>query len=230
MVGRVRESLEVVKQAGPNHNLNYNGKIFQVWNYQPTWATHAPPRIYVGANKPQMMKMSAGVADNIMVGDPLPERFSATMTMLDGYLSDAGRSRDELRISGLMAWHVKDSRAASAAEARQQLALRGMLDPWYLDEFLSKDECDLVDQHRNEFFKAYKNNSAIIPGVPEAVLEKLVDNLSLWGTPDDVDHHIERLQELGRRGLNEVAIKLHEDQAHAIRIIGERLVPALSDS
>jgi hypothetical protein len=65
--------------------------------------------------------------------------------------------------------------------------------------------------------------------VPESVLEKLVDNLTLWGTPADVDQHIERLQELERRGLNEVALKLHEDQAHAIRVIGEHLVPALSD-
>ena len=145
MVVRVRESLEVVKQASPDKKLNYNGKMFQVWNYQPTWATHAPPRVYVGANMPQMMKMSAKVADNIMVGDPLPNRLSATMDMLDGFLGEAGRNRDDVCISGLVAWHVKDDKAASISEARQQLALRGMLDPWYLDEFLTKDECDLVD-------------------------------------------------------------------------------------
>ena len=164
-----------------------------------------------------------------MVGDPLPNRFSATMKMLDGFLDEAGRSRDDVCISGLVAWHVKDDKAVSVSEARQQLALRGMLDPWYLDEFLTKDECDLVDRQRNEFFKAYKNKSDVVPGVPESVMEKLVDNLSLWGTPADVDQHIERLQELGRRGLNEVALKLHEDQAHAIRVIGEHLVPALAD-
>jgi len=228
MVGRVRESVEVVQRACPEEKLNYNGNIFQVWNYQPTWATHAPPRIYVGANKPQMMKMSAQVADNIMVGDPLPERFSATMEMLDGYLSEAGRSREELRISGLVAWHIKDDVAASISEARQQLALRGMLDPWYLEEFLTKEECDLVDSKRNIFFKSYKKKSDVIPDVPEQILEKLVDNLSLTGTADDLDPHIERLQDLERRGLNEVALKLHEDQVHAIRCIGERLVPALS--
>ncbi|MGI9329168.1 MAG: LLM class flavin-dependent oxidoreductase [Gammaproteobacteria bacterium] len=229
MVGRVRESVEVVQQAGPAEKLNYNGKIFQVWNYQPTWATHVPPRIYVAANKPQMMKMSAQVADNIMVGDPLPGRFSSTMEMLDGYLGEAGRSRNDLRISGLVAWHVKADKAASISEARQQLALRGMLEAWYLDEFLTKDECDLVDRQRNVFFSAYKNKSDQIADVPESILEKLVDNLSLSGTPADLDEHIERLKELGRRGLNEVALKLHEDQADAIRVIGEHLVPALAD-
>jgi 5,10-methylenetetrahydromethanopterin reductase len=228
MVGMVRESVEVVKAAGPDQPLNYDGKHFQVWNFHPEWATHAAPRIYVGANRPQMMKMSAQVADNVMVGDPLPKRFAETMTMLDGFVQEFDRSRDQLRISGLIAWHVKDSKAASVAEARQQLALRGMLDPWYIEEFLDDEECALVDQQREVFFRSYKNKSDEIPGVPEAVLDKLVDNLSFSGTPDDLDRHIERLQELGRLGLNEVALKLHEDQAHAIELIGERLVPAVA--
>jgi 5,10-methylenetetrahydromethanopterin reductase len=228
MVGRVRESVEVVKRAGPAQALNYQGKIFQVWNYHPAWATDAPPRIYVGANKPQMMQMAAQVADNIMVGDPLPQRLTRTMAMLDGYLAEAGRSRQALRISGLVAWHIKPDRAQSISEARQQLALRGMLDPWYLEEFLSKDECDLVDQKRNAFFRAYKNRTDVIADVPEPILQKLVDNLGLAGTPADLDQHIERLQLLGRLGLNEVALKLHDDQASAIRLIGERVVPALT--
>lgn len=228
MVGRVRESVEVVKAAGPEQTLNYKGKIFQVWNYRPTWATHTSPRIYVGANKPQMMRMASQVADFIMVGDPLPRRFAATLDMLDGFLAEAGRNREGVTISGLVAWHVKPDRAHSMFEARQQLALRGMLDPWYLDEFLSPEECDLVDQKRNNFFKAYKNNTDVIPDVPESVLQKLVDNLSLAGTPDDIDQHVERLRVLARLGLDEVALKLHDDQAAAIRLIGERVAPAFT--
>lgn len=229
MVGRVRESVEVVKAAGPARPLNYPGKIFQVWNYHPTWATDPAPHIYVGANKPQMMAMAAKLADHIMVGDPLPGRFASTMAMLDGFLAEAGRSRQQLTISGLVAWHIKPDRPHSVAEARQQLALRGMLDPWYLEEFLSPEETALVDQKRNAFFKAYKDGTGVVPGVPEDVMEKLVENLSLAGTPADLDRHIERLRALGRLGLDEVALKLHQDQAGAIRLIGERVVPALAD-
>ena len=230
MVGRVRECVEVVTQASSARELNYDGNIFQVWNYHPTWATHSRPRIYIGANKPQMIKMSAKLADYIMVGDPLPDRFLSTMSMLDGHLQEAGRTRQEIVISGLLAWHVKEDRSLSKSEARQQLALRGMLDPWYLDEFLSPDEVALVDRQRNEFFKAYKSHSDVIPDVPESILEKLVDNLTLWGTPADSQKHIDRLKSLAENGLNEVALKLHANQAHAIRVIGERLVPALADA
>ncbi|MCC5793504.1 MAG: LLM class flavin-dependent oxidoreductase [Chromatiales bacterium] len=227
MVGRVRESVEVVKRAGPSAPLNYKGKYFQVWNYQPEWATDTPARVYVGANQPQMMRMASKVADYIMVGDPTPGRFTASMAMLEGLLHEAGRSRDEVMVSALVAWHIKPERAASQFEARHQLALRGMLDRWYLEEFLDEDQVALVEQNRNGFFKAYKNRSDTVPGVPEEIMQKLVDNLGLAGTPDDLDAHVERLAVLGRLGLEEVALKLHEDQAEAIRLIGEHVVPGL---
>ena len=42
MVGRVRESLEVVKAAGPDQPLNYDGKYFQVCADFPT---HCRPHV-----------------------------------------------------------------------------------------------------------------------------------------------------------------------------------------
>lgn len=227
MVGRVRESVEVVRAARPDRPLNYRGKIFQVWNYQPTWATDPPARVYVGANKPQMMGMAARVADYVMVGDPTPGRFARSMEMLAADLAAAGRERREITVSGLVAWHVKPDRASSMAEARQQLALRGMLDPWYLEEFLSPEERALVESNRQSFYRAYKSGTDAIPGVPESVLQKLVDHLTLSGTAADLDRHVEKLRTLRRLGLAEVALKLHSDQAAAIRLIGERVVPAL---
>ena len=228
MVGRVRETAEILKAVRPDQPLNYPGKIYQVWGYRPAWATDPPPQLYIGANKPQMLAMAAKVADRIMVGDPLPRRFGATMESLAGLLAHHGRQRRDVTVSGLVAFHVKADRAASFAEARRQLALRGMLDAWYLDEFLDPEEYAVVDARRNAFFKAYKQRTDVVPGVPGPLLDKLVENLSLAGSPADLDRHVERLLGLRRLGLDEVALKLHEDQADAIRLIGERIVPALA--
>jgi hypothetical protein len=60
------------------------------------------------------------------------------------------------------------------------------------------------------------------------VLDKLVGNLTLAGDDRDIDQHIERLRHFRSLGLDEVALKLHGDQAAAIRRIGERVVPALA--
>lgn len=228
MVGRVRECVEVLQGVRPDRALNYPGKIFQVWGFRPDWATDPAPQVYVGANKPQMLKMAAGVATRVMLGDPTPAVLTRALATLDTELAAAGRSRADVTVSALVAWHVRDDQAASAAEARSQLALRGMLDPWYLESFLDPDEVALVDARREAFFGAYKQGSPAVPGVPDGVLDKLVENLTLAGDDTDIDRHIERLRHFKALGLDEVALKLHGDQAAAIRRIGERVVPALA--
>lgn len=227
MVGRVRETVEILKGVSHEKALNYPGKIFQVWGYRPAWAVDPPPLIYVGANKPQMLRMAAQVADNVMLGDPTPAVLKTAIATLDRELESAGRRRADLRVSALVAWHVKTNRQAAVNEARQQLALRGMLDPWYLHSFLDEDECKFVDSHRQAFFTAYKNNTPIIDGVPDSITDKLVENLACTGDESDIDRHIERLKGFRDLGLTEVALKLHHDQAEAIRLIGQRVVPAL---
>lgn len=228
MVGHVRECVEILKGAGPDKPLNYKGKIFQVWGYKPSWATAPAPFIWIAANKPQMLAMATKLADGIMLGDMTPPRLADCIRQIDADLTAAGRSRADLRISSLVAWHVKDDPRASAAEARSQLALRGMLEAWYVDSFLDPAECALVQKHLEAFFRAYKARSPVIEGVPDAILDRLVDNLTLSGGPDSIPRHVERLRRFGELGLTDVAIKLHQDQAAAITMIGERVVPALA--
>ncbi len=156
MVGRVRECMDILKGVNPDAPLNYKGDIFQVWGYQPRWMTDDPPQIYVGANMEQMLRMATGIADNIMLGDPTPARLERSLQQLEANLNAHGRARSDVQVSALVAWHVKDDAAASVREAKSQLALRGMLDAWYLDTFLDEDECRLVAENRNNFFRAYK--------------------------------------------------------------------------
>jgi alkanesulfonate monooxygenase SsuD/methylene tetrahydromethanopterin reductase-like flavin-dependent oxidoreductase (luciferase family) len=227
MVGRVRECVEILKGASPDKILNYQGEIFQTYGYQPRWATDEPPLVYIGANMKQMLRMASGIADAIMLGDITTERLKSCLQQIDENLKSHGRRREDLRVSALIAWHVKEDKAASISEAKRQLALRGMLDTWYLDGFLSAEECQIVDTNRDNFFNAYKQRSDIIEGVPDTIVDKLIDNLTMSGDHDDVDKYIETLQRYRDMGLDEVAFKLHEDHAASIKVIGETIVPAL---
>lgn len=227
MVGSVRECVEILKASGPDRVMNYNGDIYQAWGYRPTWATDTPPLVYVGANQPQMLRMAAGVADAIMLGDLTAHRLETGMQRIATACEAHGRSRDTLRISGLIAWHVKADRAASISEARRQLALRGMLDWWFMEGFLSPEEYDVVDRNRQHFFSAYKQGSDVIENVPDAIVDKLIANLTMSGDADDIDRHIDTLRRYRDLGLDEVALKLHRDHAQSIRMIGERILPAL---
>jgi alkanesulfonate monooxygenase SsuD/methylene tetrahydromethanopterin reductase-like flavin-dependent oxidoreductase (luciferase family) len=227
MVGRVRECMEILQGVSPDAPLNYKGDIFQTWGFQPRWMTDEPPQIYVGANKEQMLLMAAGIADNIMLGDTSPERLERSLQQLDANLQSHDRTRTDVQVSALVAWHVKEEAAASGSEARSQLALRGMLDIWYLDSFLDEAECQLVDANRNKFFSAYKQGSDVIEGVPDSIVAKLVDNLTMSGGPESLDRHIATLKRYQAMGLDQVAFKLHGDPHAAIKTIGERLAPVL---
>jgi alkanesulfonate monooxygenase SsuD/methylene tetrahydromethanopterin reductase-like flavin-dependent oxidoreductase (luciferase family) len=226
MVGRTRECVEILKRANPDEALNYEGNIFQVRGYRPSWATDEPPFIYIGANKTQMTHLATGIADGLMLGDTTEQRLGSSLRLIEENLESHGRSRDDLVVSCLVAWHVKEDKQLSSSEARRHLALRGMLDIWFLETFLDEDECRIVDANRENIFKAYKQKTDKIEGVPDEIVDKLVKNLSMSGNYDDIDSHIETLRRYRDMGLDEVAFKLHEDQEAAIRVIGERILPA----
>jgi alkanesulfonate monooxygenase SsuD/methylene tetrahydromethanopterin reductase-like flavin-dependent oxidoreductase (luciferase family) len=226
MVGRTRECFEILKGANPDEPLNYQGKIYQVWGYQPRWATDEPPRVYLGANKKQMTRMATEIADYIMLGDTTSERLQSSLQLIEDNLESHGRSREDVSVSCLIAWHVKENKAESSSEAKRHLALRGMLDLWFLSTFLNEEECKIVDENRANIFKAYKQKTDVIEGVPQEIVDKLVDNLTMSGDHADVDKHIETLRRYRDMGLDEVALKLHENQAAAIKVIGERVLPA----
>lgn len=226
MVGSVRECVEILKAAGPDEVLNYQGDIYQAYGYQPRWATDEPPVIYIGANKEQMLHMASGIADGIMLGDTTARRLDSSLRRIEKNLESHDRSRKDFRVSCLIAWHVKEDRGLSVSEARRHLALRGMLDTWYLETFLSAEECRIVDANRGSFFKAYKQKTDVIKDVPDPIIDKLITNLTMSGDYGDLDNHIETLRQYADMGLDEVAFKLHRDHAASIRIIGERLLPA----
>ncbi len=227
MVGSVRQCVEILKSASPDRVLNYRGDIYQVYGYRPRWATDEPPAIYIGANKEQMVHMAAGLADGIMLGDTTATRLESSLRLIDEKLELHRRSRRDCRVSCLVAWHVKDDREASISEARRHLALRGMLDTWFLETFLSDDECRIVDANRANFFSAYKTQSEEIEGVPDEIVDKLIANLTMAGDRDDLERHIATLKRYRDMGLDEVALKLHRDHRASITMIGERVLPAL---
>ncbi len=229
MVRHVRECVEILKSVQADRALDYRGELFEVHGFRPEWATQPPAPIYVGANKHQMLRMAARVADGIMFGDLIPGRLAEGLGTVDAALEAAGRDRGELRLSGLVAWHVRDDEQAARDEARQQLALRGMLDRWYLDSFLSEREIRVVESKRWSFFNAYKRQTPVIEGVPEPIIERMIEHLTCTGGPQHVDRYVERLRGFRDLGLTEVALKLHGEPGPAIRMIGEQVVPRLVD-
>jgi 5,10-methylenetetrahydromethanopterin reductase len=109
-VRAVRECLEILQQACSGEPINYEGDLFTVRNYRPSWVESLPPVIYAGANRVQMQRMAARFADGVMLSDKIVAQVIEARERIDPVLDEAGRSRNNFRLNNFWAWHIKPTR------------------------------------------------------------------------------------------------------------------------
>ena len=225
-VRAVRECLEIVKGAGAEKPSSYEGEIYRVEAYHPYWATAPKPHVFAAANGPQMLRMAGRVADGIMVSDlPVALLRDAVRTTREAVPKEKQRT---FGVDNFIAWHVYDDVDTARKEARQWLALRGLFRRHVITTFLSDADYDLIDAKKASFFNALARRTHEIDGVPERILDALVDNMTLCSPIEEIDDVIAHLREFAAAGLTDIALRLYRNPAESIRLIGERLVPALA--
>ncbi len=226
-VRAVRECVEIIRAAASGQRVSYSGTLFRVDNLQLRWLESAAPGILVGASQQQMLRMAAACADGVMMSDMPPAPASAAIRILDAALVAAGRRRPEFRTTVFTAWHVHPDRQQALREGRRWLLLRGIFRPWLLAEFLAPDDVALVMASQAAFARAFVAGSHEVDGVPDRVLDALVENVTVTGTTDNLEPVLAKLRHLKAAGLGGVGLRLYADPAAAIRLIGQRILPAL---
>ncbi len=222
-----REAIEIVKGSLGDDVVNYKGEVYHARGFVSQWHHGTPPLIYDGASGPMMLKMAAGVADGIMMSDVQPAFLGKRMSIIHDSLAEHGRSDDNFLTSNFIAWHVKNDRESSLEEARRELIIRGWLERDWLEPYLEPAEVTAILSNKWPFLKAFRARHGNIEGVPAHVVDALVEGLSLAGDESDIDRHIDRLQEFDAAGFTEIALRIHDDPADAIKLIGKKVLPAL---
>jgi 5,10-methylenetetrahydromethanopterin reductase len=228
VVRAVRECVEVLRTAATGKPVRYQGELFKVGWYNPAWVKSPPPVIYAGANGPQMLKAAPRYADGVMVSDFVVDHVRRARGIIDGTLGEAGRDPASFPVSNFWAWHVKETQAEAEREARIWLTVRGTLYPPYINEVLDPDEAELVNRNIQAFIRAYNAKSDVIEGVPPSIVAKLARGCTSACGLDQLDAEIERLRGFARAGLTEIALRIYAEPEKTIRLLGERVVPALA--
>jgi alkanesulfonate monooxygenase SsuD/methylene tetrahydromethanopterin reductase-like flavin-dependent oxidoreductase (luciferase family) len=228
-VRAVREAVELVRGACSGKPLTYQGELHKVYGYRPQFgAAAAPPLVYAGANQPQMLHATAPAADGVMYSDMVRQLIGRTVGQTRAAVEAKNRALAGYRISNIWAWHVKPDPAAARREACREMLLRGLLEPWYLESFLGPEDCAVMAQKKPAFFQAYRDKSGVVKDVPERIVDALIANFTFTGTPDDIERRLPELRAFADAGVTELCFRLHDDPADAIRLIGERVLPALA--
>ncbi len=227
-VRAVRECVEILKQATSGKPGGYQGEIFPTYWMDASWITAPSPQIYVAANGPQMLAMAARVADGIMLSDITPDRVQRCREIIDPILGQRNVDPATFPLSNFWAWHVKPGREEAEREARIFLAVRGTIWDPYIYDVVDPAEAQVVLANSRSFTAAYQHRSPEIPGVPESTLRKILDAGVSASPLAEIGLEIQRFQRFARAGLNQLALCLYADPEASIRLLGERIVPALT--
>lgn len=223
------EAIEIVKQATAAGVVNFDGQVYKARNYRSFWAKgQKPPLVYAGSTGEKMLAMATRVADGTMLSDIALPMLDKPMRLIREGLAANDRRAGDFLVSNFLAWHVKTDREASLRESRRELLIRGWLEREWLAAFLTPEETEAVHANRMPFRKAYRDRSGDVVGIDPDIVQRLVDGLSCAGDLSDIDRHIERLKQFRAGGLTEVALRLHDDPADSIRMLGERVLPKLN--
>lgn len=225
----VRECVEILKLAAKGKPLQYKGEMFKVLYYHPSYASGTPPMIWVCANGPQMLRSAATYADGIFVGDHTPDDVRSMRKIVDEKLTAIGRPASELRFNNFWAWHVKETREEAHKEARRWLAIRATPYPeYYYRDLLPEDEMQIIWKNRNSVIKAFNKGTDVIEGIPADIMARFVDKATSASGLDQLDSEIDRLRRFEKAGLTDIALRIYENPEWTIRLIGERVIPALA--
>ena len=75
--------------------------------------------------------------------------------------------------------------------------------------------------------RAYANNSDVIEGVPDHLIEKLIEQLTFTGLTNDVDQFTDELIQFKNAGMDEFAIRLYEKPEESMKLIANKVLPYL---
>ncbi|MGI9341823.1 MAG: LLM class flavin-dependent oxidoreductase [Gammaproteobacteria bacterium] len=226
----IREALEIVLAAAHgNLQGGYDGEIFNVnLPCAYDWLKASAPKVYMTAYRFMMMRMGGRVADGVFVGCTPPELMEPAMENVRTGIGRRDAAPEDFRVNTFWAWHIKEDRDAAYRESRRELAWRGRkLDPDLLVNWVTEEEARFVQDNFQAYVDAYFDRSGIVKGVPDDINDRLMHGMTSTGGLEDLDREIERFRVFQQNGLTEIALRLHEDPMEALRIIGERVVPAL---
>ena len=175
----------------------------------------------------QMLGMAGRVANGVMLSDMPPALAVSAMQTARETAAIKGRDPEALWFSSFTAWHVYANGEDAEKEARRWLLLRGLFRPWVLAEFLEADEIDLIMASQPAFLQAFVAGAHEIEGVPEEVLEKIVANLTLTASSDNLSEVIAELCRYKALGLSSISLRLYADPAASIDLLAEQVLPHL---
>ena len=228
-----RECIEILQHArSGKFAMGYEGGVFEIrrpWGM--AWAKADGPVIYNCASGPQMIRLGARIAEGIQLSDYTPDMMPHAMQNVTAGLAKRETPINDFRVGNFWAWHIKADAEASMYEARRELIWRGAVVGMIKDDLLphlhDESEYELLRANWDNIRTAFRDRSGDIKGVPLELVHRLIAGMASAGGLDAIDGEIERFRKFAASGLTELSIRLFDDPMDGLKLLGEKVLPAL---
>jgi alkanesulfonate monooxygenase SsuD/methylene tetrahydromethanopterin reductase-like flavin-dependent oxidoreductase (luciferase family) len=226
-VDAVEECLDILRAQAAGGEVNYAGAHYRVTGLFSPWSRVVMDRLYVGANRPRMLRLGARKADGVMVTDMPLTYLASLIAKIRTELAEARRDPAAFTVSNWFVWNVQETRAEAERLARRQLGFR----LYYIREVASSIGLDETEA-RELAAKQPEMLRAIFQGrepwsPPPPVADRVIEHLTLTSDRRGLEACVGRLLEFERLGLSEIALAPHGDPAAAIKLIGDAVIPTV---
>jgi len=226
-VDAVEESIDIVRALAAGGEIHHSGKHFQVNGLFSPWRSVRIDRLYLGANRPRMLRLAARKADGVMVTDMPLAYLGSLIGRVRGELAAAGRDASSFAISNWFVWNVQETREEAMRLARRGLGFR----LYYIRDVapsigLAEADAQELERRQPEMLRALFRGTESWQPAPD-IAERLIEHLTLTSDRQGLPRCVERLVEFGRLGCGEIALAPHGDPAAAIELIGAEVIPVV---
>lgn len=194
-IQRMREYIELIRllwEATPSTPVEYEGDFYRVKNYR---VAEPPPRpklpILVGATRPRMIRMSGESADGVILNviHSIPWLQEVAIPAISEGAKRSGRSLDGFH-KGISLYAVATDDPDNARIAMRRTLAFHLAVPYGI-EWLEEHG---FPEEGNAIATAVENGDR--RGISEAVSDRLLDTLSVVGTPDECRERIAQYSSL----------------------------------
>src|SRR5262252_825395 len=104
-VEAVEECIDIVRALAAGGEVSYSGKHFRVDGLFSPWRSVRMDRLYLGANRPRMLRLAARKADGVMVTDMPIGYLGSMIGRVRAELAGSGRDASSFSISNWFVWN-----------------------------------------------------------------------------------------------------------------------------
>lgn len=199
-VSRLREAITVIKQLWTEESVNYKGEFFKLneafLSPKPLQTPHPP--IWVAANSPRTMKITAELADGWIPTAVLstPQIYQEKLGKIQTWAKDARRDPQQIEPALFLFTAVAEDQETARKLVEFPARILLCLTPTLLKDY--GVELPSEELHLSRFVF----NPKTVPGLLEAIKQipyKAIEDIFLFGNPDDCIGKLEKYVKAGVR-------------------------------